>query len=362
MLATINLDTAANNLNAQSDLKAAEIEESIYYDYQCNDKHRSSHPMSPFTTTLCKGIISKKYERAKYYKAKRFSIETFQVAFNEFNEVYEFDEISESAEDDVMLAKIRLFKRVRVVTINENGIMKCLCCEYEVCSLFCEHQIYVTKLIYKALGETFEGFDHHDSALRWISVYMHLAFCSDTPKSLQLLFDNLLDSGDIGPRLKIQIHDSIGVEEPWEDQPAIDRIKNYQKEHAIVPKNYFDGLYISELVQECHKNLDSLFAESIDNYELPVDVVSNAREILKDKVSITYQMADRLGKRGVEGLECVPENFMTCANKQYEDLSDDNISIESGVEEKTMKTTKFIPMMQDSYTCSVKRIYNTKHM
>ncbi len=66
-----------------------------------------------------------KYERAEYYEAKRISIETFQVAFNEiFNGVYEFDKISKSAEDDVMLAKIPLFKRVRVVTINENGIMK----------------------------------------------------------------------------------------------------------------------------------------------------------------------------------------------------------------------------------------------
>ncbi len=163
---------------------------------------------------------------------------------------------------------------------------------------------------------------------------LHLAFCSDAPKSLQLLFDNLLDSGDIGSRLKIQIHDLIGIEEPWEDQPAIDRIKNYQKEHAIIPNNYFDGLYISELVPEYCKDLDSLFTESIDNYELPGDVVSNAREILKDKVSTAYCMADRLGKRGVEELECVLENFMTWANKQYEDLSDDKISIESGVEEK----------------------------
>ncbi|KAL7465293.1 hypothetical protein ACHAXS_005615, partial [Conticribra weissflogii] len=59
MLATMNLDTAAKNLNAQSDLKAAEIEESIYYDYQRNVKHWSSHPTSPFTTTLAEGIISK---------------------------------------------------------------------------------------------------------------------------------------------------------------------------------------------------------------------------------------------------------------------------------------------------------------
>ncbi len=363
MLGTMNLDTAANNLIVQSDLKAAEIDESIYFDYQCNDKHLSSYPTSPFTITLAEGIISKKYKSAEYYDTKRVSIDTFQVAFNKiFNEVYEFDEILESAEDDVLLAKIPFFRRVRLVTIDDNGIMKCSCCEYEVCGLFCEHQICIAKSIHKFVGESFLGFDHHDIALRWRSAYMHLAFRSNTPKSLQQLFDNLLDSGDIGPRMKIPIPDSIGIEEPSEDQPAIDRLKNYQKEHAIVLNNYFDGLFISEFVPECCKDLDSLFADSIENYELPVDVVTNAREILKDKVSTAYHMADRLGKRGIEELECVIENFMTWANKHYEDSSDEDISIEIGAEPKTTMRVKYIPMTKDRYTGNVKRIYNTKHM
>ncbi len=127
----MNLDTAAESMNAQSDIKAAEIEEAFYHGYHQNKKHWSNHPTSPHETTIAKGIISKKGYRSQFYIGKQISSNEFQVMYSEiFDKVYEFDEIASKNNDNVILAKIPLFRHVSTVTVYKDGIMRCTCCEY----------------------------------------------------------------------------------------------------------------------------------------------------------------------------------------------------------------------------------------
>ncbi len=59
----MDMDTSAKTLNIQQDLKAAEIEEMIYFDFTHTDKRWSKLPTSPYTVSLAEGLLLKMMSR-----------------------------------------------------------------------------------------------------------------------------------------------------------------------------------------------------------------------------------------------------------------------------------------------------------
>ncbi len=76
----MNLDSAADALNAQSNLKAAKLEEFIYNNYQCCNKHWMNHPTVTYTTTFSEGVLSTKYNQSsmKQVELADMNFEYFQ--------------------------------------------------------------------------------------------------------------------------------------------------------------------------------------------------------------------------------------------------------------------------------------------
>ena len=78
-------------------------------------------------------------------------------------------------------------------------------------------------------NEPFEGFTHHDVALRYVTSYMHLAFRKSTPTIIRQMYVRLIMSDVDGPLLKISIpsETTFPIEESLAILPARDRLKNY---------------------------------------------------------------------------------------------------------------------------------------
>ncbi len=363
MMPTMNLDNSAHALNAQSDLKAVKND---YYEYQHSDKHWSKNPTSRYTTSLAEGVISEKYARSHFYNVKRTEHNKFEVYFDEiFDQHHNKQEFDHQGDHDVLVVSIPLFRRVHVVVINDDNTMACSCCTYEVCGLFCEHQICVAEFIYKHANQTFDGFTHQDIALRHTSAYMHLAYRAQTPPTLQMLFDEIIDNESRGPTLGIPMPENIPIMLPSSHLPAIDRLKNYSKESATIPRNVFDDSHIFEHKPKGSDELDSLFSESIENFDVPDDSKSQARDLLKGKVDLAYKMADRLGTKGVKELDRVLDLFVNWVNKEDKQYSKDKDDIfpEEHISKKELcLKRKYVPMTKCPYTGSAKRVYNTKNM
>ena len=64
----MDIDTSAKTLNIQQDLKAAEIEEMIYFDFTHTDKRWSKLPTSPYTVSLAEGLLLKMMSRIHLYE------------------------------------------------------------------------------------------------------------------------------------------------------------------------------------------------------------------------------------------------------------------------------------------------------
>ena len=62
------MDTSAKTLNIQQDLKAAQIEEMIYFDFTHTDKRWSKLPTSPYTVSLAEGLLLKMMSRIHLYE------------------------------------------------------------------------------------------------------------------------------------------------------------------------------------------------------------------------------------------------------------------------------------------------------
>ena len=108
----MDMDKFAKTLNIQQDLKAAEIEEIIYYNFTHTDKRWSQLPSSPYTVSLAEGLLSKMMSRIHLYKSPVIWDGKFQVK-------YTGDEIRPSKAEsdqysDFSDTPIPLFKHIRM--------------------------------------------------------------------------------------------------------------------------------------------------------------------------------------------------------------------------------------------------------
>jgi hypothetical protein len=164
----MDLDTSANTINTQTDIKVAELEEIIYRDYYFKHKRWSNLPTSPYTVSNAEAILKKMMSRVHLYKAIMTDDSVFQVFYTGDtvawdNDVFgEFDLDTEEPEDtepdersipnphtkaDDMT--IPLFSRIRTVSIDKNRTMSCTCCQFEQQGLPCTHQACVAKLCHE---------------------------------------------------------------------------------------------------------------------------------------------------------------------------------------------------------------------
>ncbi len=67
---------------------------------------------------------------------------------------------------------------------------------------------------------------------------------------------------------------------------VIERVKNYARECAEIQNDYFDGAHMSNFVLQCCTDFESLFSNSIENYDLTFHAGCFAREALKGKVDL----------------------------------------------------------------------------
>ena len=77
----MNMDTAAQTLNIQQDLKAAKLSELVFGDSQRTHKLWSNYPTTPFTTTFAKSLTKIVNNQSKLYSIQRVGQKEFQVNF-----------------------------------------------------------------------------------------------------------------------------------------------------------------------------------------------------------------------------------------------------------------------------------------
>ena len=221
----MDMDTSAKTLNIQQDLKAAEIEEMIYFDFTHTDKRWSKLPTSPYTVSLAEGLLLKMMSRIQLYESSFVGDGKFQVK-------YMGDEIGTAKVDsehysDFTDTPIPLFRRIRIVTIQDDGTMLCDCYQFEREGIPCAHQGCVATMCYQCCGKGFVGFTYHDISVHWCCAYMHMAYKKTTPPQMQKLFHHLVINDICGPKLGIALPNELVQHDSQTKYPAHERVKNY---------------------------------------------------------------------------------------------------------------------------------------
>ena len=235
------MDTAAKTLNVQQDVQAELLSELVFGDFDRPHKSWSNNPTAPYTTTFGEGLIKGVTDRVKLYLVIRVSENEFQVHYIGDNVVGDTESRPSEQGDEYLHVPLPLFRRIRHVIIEKDGTMMCDCCYFQGCGYFCVHQVAVGTAIHEAHGIEFKGFTHHDIAARYLSGYMHLAYRASTPSKIRAMYHHLACNAIRGPKLRICIPTSMPIQKREEILPAIDRLKNYDKNDIDLDK--FEAMF-----------------------------------------------------------------------------------------------------------------------
>ena len=385
---TMNMDTAANAINIQQDLKVAELNEIVFQEYNKPNKTWSNYPTSTFTTTFGEGIMKQVHDHVLVHKnrsAKRVGASSFQVRY-----VGKFGELDPNAisgktfdefDDDFQEVPIPRFWRILEVTVAKDGTMYCECCGFESTGYFYEECVAVADLVHTSNGKKFEGFTHHDVIVRYLSGYMQLAYRDSTPEHIRQLYHRLALNPPAGPRLRKSIPDSLAIKDRDPILPAVDRLINYKKEDidfSLVdgmvstthsqdsydmdtdPNDDVDENFFEERRQALFKSIshtcEQMFDVSISNSALPESARSGVRtrDALKQPWEEACDAADGIGWEATRKLESMLDDFREWCNVTRS-VNEQGNSQGSG-------SRRAIPMTQGKYTGTADRVYNTHHM
>ncbi len=380
------MDTAAETLNLQSHLKAAELEQMIYRDFAKPNKSWSNLPTSLHTVKFAEELIKVVVERSALYTAVRVGERAFEVRFtgSDDNDTIKCSvEFENQDYDSYKDVPIPVFDRIREVVIDDDGVMYCGCRRFDCRGIFCEQHVCTAELICQAQGVKFECFTHHDIALRWRSDFMHLAYKDSSPAETQKMFHLLAMKDVAGPTFRGEIPDNLEIHPQTPILPALDRLKNYSKEGIDLEK--IDGMFsttftpssqftdesgveidrdvLDEIFEDMFEDLQSItskssvkiFESALSNAALPQAAAKGigARDTLKSLANDSYALADKVGPDGVAKLEEMFNGYLAWCNTKL-----------NGKEEEDAAggKRKFVPFTQDSYDGTAKRIHNTHHM
>ena len=392
----MNMDTAAKTLNLQSHLKAAELEQMIYRDFSKPNKSWSNLPTAPHTVKFAEELIKVVEERSALYTAERVGERAFQVRFTG-SDIEDDNKCSVEFEnqdyDSYKDVPIPIFDRIREVVIDHDGVMHCSCRRFRCRGIFCEQHVCTAKLICQAQGVKFQGFTHHDIALRWRSDYMHLAYKDSTPAETQKMFHLLAMKDVAGPTFKGDIPDNLEISPRAPILPALDRLKNYSKEGIDLEKidgmfsttftpssqfsdesgmevdrdvldKIFEGMF-NELQSITSSSSVEIFESALANAVLPQTAAKGvgARETLKSLANDSYALADKVGQDGVAKLEEMFNGYLAWCNTKLSGKEEEGEDMDTeGDLASGEGKRKYVPFTQDSYDGTAKRVLNTRHM
>ncbi len=188
--------------------------------------------------------------------------------------------------------------------------------------------------------------------------------------------------------MRIDIPTSIPIQDNKEILPAIDRLKNYDKQDLNLEK--FDAMFtntytpdsmstqdefsmfnkqISFLNQMSSESCDKIFDASLNDAYIPDEAMKplHTRDVLKQFIEESCTAADYRCMKGRRTLEKCLVDFGQCCNKNP---PDEDIRTNSEGDAKDMTTdgslrkwkSKIVPMTQSKYTSGIDRIHNTAHM
>ena len=203
-------------------------------------------------------LSNSKYARAKHKCVRRIGARRFETHFNsnqkacspkdasfggdavhgQLQDTMVDSDTGDMDVDDLEEFKnvpIPLFHRIRYVDVDHDGVMHCSCRKFECRGHFCGDQISVAELVHSHTNCHFEGFTHHDVAMRYWIVFMHMAYKSSTPKKFQDYMHAVCNNEVKGPRLRVGIAESILVEEPSRlktavegtERPGVQKLSNH---------------------------------------------------------------------------------------------------------------------------------------
>ena len=176
------MDTAANTLNIQQDLKVAELDKLFFDDYRRTSKCWSDYLTTPFTTIFAEGLNKTVNDRAKLYNVQCDGEKECQVHFIGDNVLSDDFNAPSEQDDEFWKVPIALYSRIHHVQVKMDGTMICDCYNFQGRGLFCVHQVKVATAFCEANGVEFKGFNHHDIDVRYLSGYMNLAYRASTRK------------------------------------------------------------------------------------------------------------------------------------------------------------------------------------
>ena len=196
-----------------------------------------------------------------------------------------------------------------------------------------------------------------------------------------------------GPKMRIDIPTSMPIQDRQDILPAIDRLKNYDKQDFDLEKidAMFTNTYtpdsmstqdelsmfneqMSFLNQMTSESCEEIFDASLNDADIPDEAMKSlhTRDVLKQFIEESCTAADYRGMKGRRELE---ERLVLVDFRQWcnENPPDEDIMTKSeGDAESTVDMTTdgsqrkrkstMVPMTQSKYTSGIDRIHNTAHM
>ncbi len=270
VLPVLSMTTSARRMTMQSGMTTHRVNEQCSRTF--NKKKLWSHlPTSNYLVMTAESILSKQSQRYTSYSVVRIGAASFEVSFN-----YGRDKVADDHEDDHdgdgMLMPyqpitattadeqdskedneeneetmedqeknvpfkwhpIPAFRRERIVSFDTNtSTVKCSCCQFERIGIPCVH----VQVVVKAVDPEWNGFTHHQVAVRWWSVYAFKGYpyrASDAcpvSRALGHLSENDIDAPAFGHDLVARIKASgEPICEPSPSIPDYQRVLNYNTE------------------------------------------------------------------------------------------------------------------------------------
>ena len=329
---THGVNKAASALNTQSDLRAAELNQMCHKEFMDNNKTWSESITARHTGNFGEGLIKEEYNRESFYRGKYVGDMEFEVTYvgDSTGREQGSRQIEEDGCDDFPDAPVPVFSRVRTVTIDTDGVMRCSCCKFNTSGYFCVHCIVVARLVCKEQGETFLGFTHNDIIPRYRNDFMYLAYNKNASPEIRMMFHRLAMEQVNGPTLNYKAPLCLKAEPKSRDLSARERLKNYSSED--IDSSVVDGMHLSNFspvgeddkimaqkLAEMAKKIKAttsvesteLFSKSLRNSSLPEASakLASARSLLKSVVDESFSLANRGGKEAISDLEDILESF-----------------------------------------------------
>jgi hypothetical protein len=378
IMPTMDMDTSANTINLQTDIKVAELEEIIYRDVYFQHKRWSQLPKATYTVTNAERLINHMVAQIHLYKAKEVNSGIFQVFYIGDVRPTNLSSVELSNVNCIQECPIQLFSRIRTVTVESSSTMICMCCLFEILGIPCIHMACVADLRHQLIGCSFAGFTHHDTHVHWRSDFMHYAYKQTTHPDMYITIHQMAITSS-GPNLGMTLPDSASVPIHQREiiHPAIHHLKNYEKEDILDSMSKLQKQRIrytpSDEVDDSDKLdkwLDSL-ADELRLYtyghiqdqfsQLILDSaiegmkdgrIPRTRDSLKQMIEGAFSDCDQIGEIAVnEFIQHLTELHAFCNDKK-KDLTLDS----------TNNKKRMIPMTQDKYISSAKCIFNSHHM